>query len=261
MEHHFNVEVAKQFGIEEAIILNNIYFWVYKNKTNNKNYYDGNYWTYNSKKAYKEQFPYMAENRIKTALSNLRKYKMIITGNYNKYKYDKTLWYSITEYGCSILGYETLGNTDWLKSTNGIKSNQPIDKIISTDGCNYNQPMDKLDSSIALDEIIEPIPYNKPYNKNIYKNHIIKDINKFVKDKEIINSINNNIDIQKEIYDLEIEYNGSMPKDIIELNLWQYNFETRVYLLEKYAIESLKDEYKDLQGGYLKSPQDDDSPF
>lgn len=30
MEHSFDIKIAKEYGIEEAIILKNIYFWVQK---------------------------------------------------------------------------------------------------------------------------------------------------------------------------------------------------------------------------------------
>ena len=54
MKHSFDVELAKEYGILEAILIQNIYFWIEKNKANKKHFYDGRYWTYNSKKAFSE---------------------------------------------------------------------------------------------------------------------------------------------------------------------------------------------------------------
>ena len=48
MEHSFDIKIAKEYGIAEAIILKHIYFWVNKNALNGKNHIDGRYWTYNS---------------------------------------------------------------------------------------------------------------------------------------------------------------------------------------------------------------------
>ena len=59
MIHSFDIEVAKKYGITEAILLNNINFWIEKNKANEINFYDGYYWTFNSKKAFSELFPYL----------------------------------------------------------------------------------------------------------------------------------------------------------------------------------------------------------
>ena len=33
--HSFNIDIAKEYGILEAVLLNNIYFWVEKNANNN----------------------------------------------------------------------------------------------------------------------------------------------------------------------------------------------------------------------------------
>ncbi len=103
MQHNFSVEIAKIYGILEAIILQNIYFWIQKNEANSKHFYDGKYWTYNSNKAFAELFPYATEKQIRTALEKLRREEIIITGNYNKEKFDKTLWYSITDKGYELL--------------------------------------------------------------------------------------------------------------------------------------------------------------
>ena len=65
MKHSFDVELAKEYGILEAILIQNIYFWIEKNKANKKHFYDGRYWTYNSKKAFSEMFPYASERQIK----------------------------------------------------------------------------------------------------------------------------------------------------------------------------------------------------
>jgi hypothetical protein len=51
MNHSFNVEIAKQFGVNSAIILNHLFFWIEKNKANNTHYYDENYWTRNTGKS------------------------------------------------------------------------------------------------------------------------------------------------------------------------------------------------------------------
>lgn len=104
MEHSFDIKIAKEYGIEEAIILKNIYFWVQKNTANEKHFYDGKYWTYNSKKAFAELFPYMTENKIRYALDNLKKNGLIETGNYNESSYDRTLWYTLTEKAYELLG-------------------------------------------------------------------------------------------------------------------------------------------------------------
>ena len=96
MNHSFNVQIAKDYGIEEAILLENIFFWCEKNRANRK-LINGKPWTYNSVKAFNELFCYMSPSKISRALANLEKNGLIETGNFNKNPYDRTKWYCITE--------------------------------------------------------------------------------------------------------------------------------------------------------------------
>lgn len=95
--HSFSVEEAKKHGIEKAILLQNIRFWLKKNKANGREPINGRYWTYNSAKAFAELFPYMKEKSIHRWLIELEKDGYIITGNFNNSQFDRTKWYSINE--------------------------------------------------------------------------------------------------------------------------------------------------------------------
>lgn len=125
--HYFDIEVARLYGVNSAVLLQNIYHWIKKNKANGTNEFDGNTWTYNSKKAFAELFPYMNERQIDYALKKLIDDEIIITGNYNKVAYDRTLWYAITKKGYSILQNCKMEDT---KTFNGIDDNAaPIPNI------------------------------------------------------------------------------------------------------------------------------------
>ena len=101
--HYFDIHIAELYGVNCAVVLQNLWHWIRKNEANGVNFYDGNYWTYNSTKAFKQLFPYLSQKQIETALKKLRDEEIIITGNYNAVKYDRTLWYAITQKGKSIL--------------------------------------------------------------------------------------------------------------------------------------------------------------
>lgn len=101
--HYFDVNIAKLYGVNCAVILQNIWHWVRKNEANGTNFHDGRYWTYNSTKAFQELFPYLSQKQIETALKKLRDEEIIVTGNYNTMKYDRTLWYAVTQKGKCIL--------------------------------------------------------------------------------------------------------------------------------------------------------------
>ena len=130
MEHSFNIELAKEYGILEAILLKNIWFWIEKNRANEKNFYDGTYWTYNSTRAFNELFPYASESSIKRALKGLQEKGIIKTGNYNKSAYDRTLWYAFTDLGKSIVSNRQM---EMNKSSNGNEQNGLTIPDINTD--------------------------------------------------------------------------------------------------------------------------------
>ena len=97
MTYSFDTELAQKLGVNEAILLQNIVFWLLKNKANNSNYYDGRYWTYNSHKAFKELFPFWTENQIRRILESLFEKGVILKGDYNSSPYDKTKWYALSD--------------------------------------------------------------------------------------------------------------------------------------------------------------------
>ena len=124
MNHSFNVEIATKYGMVEAVLLEHLNFWISKNKSNEINFYDGNYWTYNSTKAFADLFPYISQKAISKALHHLEEEEIIILGNYNKNVYDRTKWYAITEKGNSILQN---GQMDLLEKEKENISNENTD--------------------------------------------------------------------------------------------------------------------------------------
>jgi predicted transcriptional regulator len=96
MQHSFDIDVAQEFGVESAIILKNIQFWLKTNEANGKNFHEGKYWVYNSVAAWSELFPYMTKRAISYSLKKLETAGIIISGFFGK-KHDRTKWYSLTE--------------------------------------------------------------------------------------------------------------------------------------------------------------------
>lgn len=101
--HYLSAEVAKKCGVNASLLITNIYFWCEHNKTNNINYHEGRYWTYNSMKAFSQQFPYLTRRQIEVALKKLEDSGLIITGNFNKVAFDRTKWYTVSEKGIALL--------------------------------------------------------------------------------------------------------------------------------------------------------------
>lgn len=95
LERQYKVEIAKKYGIYEAIFIHNIAYWLKKNIANRKHFYDGYVWTYNSVKAFEELFEEFSERKIRTTIDNLVEKGILKKGNYNKIAYDRTTWYTI----------------------------------------------------------------------------------------------------------------------------------------------------------------------
>ena len=153
--HFFDVNIAKEYGVHCAVVFQHIWHWVKKNEANETNYYDGKYWTYNSIKAFGDLFPYLSKKQIETALKKLRDEGLIETGNYNVVRYDRTLWYAVTEKGKSILMY---GEN---RFSNDVESNSQIGEIENAN----------LGNRIPSE--VEPIPYintNINTDRNSYRN-------------------------------------------------------------------------------------------
>lgn len=151
MEHSFDVEVAKDVGVNAAIIYKNIQFWCLKNKANEKHFHDGYYWTYNTKKAFSELMPYFTARQVEYALNTLIKNNYIITGNYNSSAYDRTLWYA-------DIRVENTDKTD--KNKNDDTENSQA--TTNTQNCEIKTREFVNENT----QIVEPIPYNKLHIKN-----------------------------------------------------------------------------------------------
>lgn len=126
--HSFEPEVAKLVGVNAAVIYQNMIWWCEKNFANNRNVHDGYCWTYNSRRAWADLFDYLSEAQIRTALDKLLSTGLVVKGDYNQNRYDRTSWYSpvvTAEWIAKSIGEND--PSDWSKITNGLVGNvQPI---------------------------------------------------------------------------------------------------------------------------------------
>lgn len=96
--------IAEKCGVHAALLMDYI-----RIKTMDSDY-DFNTQAYSweriSEKDFVEQFPFMSSRQISYAIKKLIDNNLIVTGNFNDSKFDKTLWYSLTDYGFDIMyGY------------------------------------------------------------------------------------------------------------------------------------------------------------
>lgn len=137
MINAFDADIAMEVGMAAAVLYRNIQYWCEKNRTNGMHEHEGLFWTYNSTKAYCEQFPYMNAKQIRKALADLEERGYIKSGNYNENGRDRTKWYA-----------------DLRPNKNNIEVPKSEDCIIP------NGTMHEPDKELALSQSGEPLPNN-----------------------------------------------------------------------------------------------------
>ena len=104
MLHRFHTEIAKRYGLTEAVLFYHIAYWVKENATNDRHLHDSRYWVYDSvHELSATTHNYLSEHQIRRALNKLVQEGMLIRKNYNKFAYDRTYWYTLTDKAISIL--------------------------------------------------------------------------------------------------------------------------------------------------------------
>lgn len=89
-----DVKLAQVIGLNQAIVLQQLNYWLHSRSAKKIN---GKVWVYNRIKDWNEQFPFWSKNTVQRTLDSLEKDHLVITGNFNKYKFDRTKWYSINQ--------------------------------------------------------------------------------------------------------------------------------------------------------------------
>lgn len=95
MRYDFDKNIAKQLGVEEAIMYENIAWWCHKNATERSetHFHEGHYWTWNTEEAWAELFGFWTGKQCSRILGNLEKAGLLATGMFNKKGYDRTKWF------------------------------------------------------------------------------------------------------------------------------------------------------------------------
>lgn len=179
MNYSFDIDVAEKLGVNAAIVVQNLQFWIKKNEANNKHFHDDRYWTFNSIKAWKDLFPFWTDRQIRKILDDLIEKGIIIKGNYNELKYDRTLWYAFTDYGISILHNCQMKVTDL--SNRSDKNVEPIPDIntdINTDVNTDRDSTPEMTDIQIIGECESTATETKPEKIDI--NEIVAEFNRIV---------------------------------------------------------------------------------
>jgi len=118
----FSPDVAQKYGVQESIILEYIAHWVKISEKSGRQF-DGCSWTFGSIRHISKAFPFWSEKQVRRILLSLEKQGAIRVGRYNKRKYDRTKWYTLTD---EVLPFYQMGKPIPLIKNKDIKSKKSL---------------------------------------------------------------------------------------------------------------------------------------
>lgn len=108
--HSYDVDLAVEYGPDGATLIHHFQHWISYNKKQKKNFFEGRWWSYQTIKDIADWFPYWTEEEIRGILDRLTKGKnrrsdkktgefepVLMKGNFNKSKFDRTVWYAFVD--------------------------------------------------------------------------------------------------------------------------------------------------------------------
>lgn len=95
--HSFDIHLASKYGIECALLIHHFQHWIGVNRRNKRNLHEGRCWTYQTREEISSYFPYWSTETVRYLCQKLVQLKILMTGNFNRTKYDRTLWYAFVD--------------------------------------------------------------------------------------------------------------------------------------------------------------------
>ena len=103
-EYHFNAELAQRHGVNGAIFLHAMAFWIAKNQANGRHFHEGRTWTYNTLEALAKLFPFWTRRQVERIVAKLKEDGVLLTGNFSQDKTDRTVWYALADGVLEVYG-------------------------------------------------------------------------------------------------------------------------------------------------------------
>jgi len=197
------VETATKLGLEEAIILQQVHYWLQDKakEADPKFFHDGRYWVYDTYDDWKDAFPFWSLSTIRRKIGRLEKSEILLSAYYNENATIRKKWYSI----------------DYDKLEKAIQPEQMEQSNMSKCNCSdrtnatvQNEQMDKFNMS-SSNNIYNKDNQTKTSTKTTYKDTIAeksKDspqegtaiISLLLNDKSEYQVMQNQVDEWKDLY-------------------------------------------------------------
>lgn len=159
MNYSFDIEVAQKYGVEEAIVIANLQYWIAKNRANKKHFKEERTWTYNSITAFSKLFPFWSFKQVRRILESLRTQKVIRAESMSEEWSDRTYWYAFENETEFLPKDDDVPKWANEKSPNGQMSCAQIATSLGTDNKPYKNtnPPVRMDAKTDCKEVFAAI--------------------------------------------------------------------------------------------------------
>lgn len=207
----FDVELAAKFGLNNAIFLQDLAYWIEVNKKRDQAFRDGRYWTYSTTEELANRHPYWTKNQIRHIVDTCKQSGWIVVEHYDKSNYNRRNWYSIAGEVMDIISFGETNSSNTKENINqhddgnithrvdsdcnSIKNNNK--NLISKNDKNISQYIPKSDKKDIFEESLFNYFWDS-YPKKVGKQDAIKAWNRLKPDISIFNAIQDSIALWKQ---------------------------------------------------------------
>lgn len=103
MAEKFNAGIAGQYGVAAALLAEYIWQEVKKNEFHNRHCYGGRIWMWCSRLMFSAVMPYLSKSMVHTGIWRLIKGGVLVQGEFNQSRFDRTAWYAFTASGRKMM--------------------------------------------------------------------------------------------------------------------------------------------------------------
>lgn len=95
--HSFDLALACEYGVEAAILIRHLQFWIRHNKKKQKNFINGRTWTFQTLKEITDHLPYLKKDKVNRVMFYLVERKVIRVGHFHEKASNRTNWYAFED--------------------------------------------------------------------------------------------------------------------------------------------------------------------
>lgn len=152
--HSYNVEIAIEYGIEEAILIHHFAYWIGEHVANGIDLHEGRFWSFDKTDALYAVLPeFKNKKKIEYFINKLVDKDILMKGNFNNVKFDRTLWYTFTDNGLRIIFENRILTYECM-----VKIIEEVSKVSDFDFSKFRNGNPKNENTITHN--------NQPYSNN-----------------------------------------------------------------------------------------------